>query len=116
MSDASPREWRFYLGDMIAFCERVLEYTHGMNRATFAADRLRYDATLRNLEMVGEAATHIPDAVRAAQPNIPWRKVVATRNRLIHAYLGIDATVSFCNETHEITDVLEQVIKLPPGP
>jgi uncharacterized protein with HEPN domain len=49
-----------------------------------------YDATLRNLELIGEAATHIPDEVRTTNPDIPWRLVIATRNRLIHAYLGID--------------------------
>ena len=51
---------------------------------------LNYDATLRNLELIGEAATHVPDAIRAAHPQVPWRLVVATRNRLIHGYLGID--------------------------
>lgn len=56
----------------------------------FIASGLNYDATLRNLELIGEAATHIPDAVRAANPQIPWRLVIATRNRLIHGYLGID--------------------------
>jgi len=116
MSDASPREWRFYLGDMIAFCERVLDYTHGLDRATFAADRLRYDATLRNLELVGEAATHIPDAVRAAQPDIPWRMVVATRNRLIHAYLGIDDDILWSIVTDDIPDLLRQLKKLQTQP
>ena len=51
---------------------------------------LNYDATLRNLELIGEAATHVPDAIRAAHPQVPWRLVVATRNRLILGYLGID--------------------------
>lgn len=49
-----------------------------------------YDATLRNLELLGEAATHVPDQVRARSPQVPWRMVVATRIRLIHGYLGID--------------------------
>ena len=40
--------------------------------------------------MIGEAATHIPEDIRNAQPEIPWRMIVATRNRLIHGYLGID--------------------------
>ena len=40
--------------------------------------------------MIGEAATHIPEDIRTAQPEIPWRMIVATRNRLIHGYLGID--------------------------
>jgi uncharacterized protein with HEPN domain len=40
--------------------------------------------------LIGEAASRIPDAVRNAHPEIPWRLVIATRNRLIHGYLGID--------------------------
>ena len=54
------------------------------------ASGLVYDATLRNLELIGEAATHVPDDVRTAHPQVPWRLVLATRNRLIHGYLGID--------------------------
>lgn len=51
---------------------------------------MAFDATLRNLELLGEAATHIPGEIRAANPDIPWRMIIATRNRLIHGYLGID--------------------------
>ncbi|MBC8160278.1 MAG: DUF86 domain-containing protein [Roseiflexaceae bacterium] len=90
MSDAASRPWRFYLDDMISFAEKVLDYTAGFNQATFVASALHYDATLRNLELIGEAATHIPDGARAAYTYIPWRRIVATRNRLIHGYLGID--------------------------
>ena len=48
------------------------------------------DANARNLELTGEAATHIPDEIRQTNPQIPWRLIIATRNRLIHGYLGID--------------------------
>lgn len=90
MSDTSQREWRFYVDDMIDFAEKVLAYTDGIDQAGFVDSGLTYDATLRNLELIGEAATHIPDAVRAAHPAIPWRMIIALRNRLIHGYLGID--------------------------
>ncbi len=90
MSEAATREWRFYVEDMIRFAERVLNYTDGFDRVGFVADRLIYDATLRNLELIGEAATRIPDSVHTAQPLIPWRMIIATRNRSIHGYLGID--------------------------
>ncbi len=90
MSDATQREWRFYLDDMISFAEKVIVYTHGLDQAGFVTSGLNYDATVRNLELIGEAATHVPDAVRVANPQIPWRLIVATRNRLIHSYLGID--------------------------
>ena len=89
MSEAA-REWRFYVDDMIAFGEKVLAYTAGLDQQAFVGNSLVYDATLRNLTMIGEAATRVPDAVRQASPDVPWRMVIATRNRLIHAYLGID--------------------------
>jgi uncharacterized protein with HEPN domain len=86
----SEREWRFYLDDMIGFAEKVLAYTHGFDQTAFVASGLNYDATVRNLELIGEAATHVPHPVRDAAPQIPWRLIIATRNRLIHGYLGID--------------------------
>ena len=89
MSD-SEREWRFYVDDMIGFAEKVLAYTAGLDQAAFVANALVYDATLRNLELIGEAATLVPEDLRQAHPEVPWRMIIATRNRLIHAYLGID--------------------------
>lgn len=73
MSDSSQREWRFYLDDMIKFAGKVLEYTRGLDQAGFVDNGLTYDATLRNLELIGEAATHIakspPDAPTARPPS-----------------------------------------------
>ena len=84
------RDWRFYLGDMIACAEKVIVYTQGLDQGRFVSSGLNYDATLRNLELIGEAAMHIPSEIRAANPQIPWRQMIATRNRLMHGYLGID--------------------------
>ncbi len=91
MSEPPPeREWRFYLDDMIAFTEKVLTYTDGLNQAAFESNPKTFDATLRNLELIGEAATRIPQSVRDGASEIPWRQVIATRNRLIHGCLGVD--------------------------
>lgn len=77
MSDATAREWRFYIDDMIDAARKVLAYTDGFDQPAFVASGLNYDATVRNLEIIGEAATHVPDDVRDS-------------HRLIHGYLGID--------------------------
>jgi len=90
MSEADGREWRFYIDDMIRFAEKAMAYSGELDQQAFVASGLVYDATLRNLELIGEAATHVPEVVRAAHPHVPWRQVIATRNRLIHGYLGID--------------------------
>jgi len=93
MSNSANRDWRLYIDDMIAFSENVINYTEGFDQESFVSSGLNYDATVRNLELIGEAATHIPDHVRSAYPDIPWRMVIATRNRLIHGYLGIDSDI-----------------------
>ena len=95
MSDVEQgaREWRFYVQDKIEFSEKVLSYTEGLDQDAFIADGLIYDATLRNLELIGEAASHVPSEVREAYPDIPWHAIVGTRNRLAHSYLSISNSI-----------------------
>jgi len=108
----SEREWRFYIDDMIDFAEHVLAYSQGLDQAGLVADRLHYDATIRNLELIGEAATHVPDAVREANTDIPWRLIIATRNRLIHGYLGIDNDTLWSIIQTDIPALLEKLCAL----
>ena len=75
---------------MINFCQRIGDYTAGLDKAMFVASAMPYDATLRNIELIGRAAAHIPETVLNAHPGIPWQTIVGTRNRYIHAYPGID--------------------------
>ena len=71
-------------------CEALTKHADGMDQAAFVADGLTYDASLRNLELVGEAATHVPSAVRERNPEISWRTIIGARNRLTHGYLSVD--------------------------
>ena len=79
-----------FLGDMQTCVEKIQSYTAGMTIASFSANRLVMDATLRNLEILGEAATNIPPNIRSQYANVPWREIVDTRNKLIHGYAGLD--------------------------
>lgn len=113
MSDATPnREWRFYLDDMIGFCERVQAFTRGFDQEHFIHDPMCFDATIRNIELIGEAATHIPEQVRQSSPNVPWRMVIATRNQLIHGYLGIDNDTLWSIVETDIPTLLDKLKNL----
>lgn len=104
--DGSGREWRFYIDDMIDFAQNAQTYTNGMSQAEFIADQRTFDATLRNLELIGEAAGNIPEPIRKQHPAVPWRMVIATRNRLIHAYLGIDNDTIWSIVQDDLPDLL----------
>lgn len=111
--DSLKREWRFYVEDMVAFSDKVARYTQGLDRGSFAVvDPMRYDAVLRNLELIGEAATHVPPDVRAAAPDVPWRMIIAVRNRLIHGDLGIDDDTLWSIVQDDLAPLRTALIKL----
>lgn len=108
----SEREWRFYLDDMINFAQNVLTYSSDLDQQQFVSTGINFDATLRNLELIGEAATHIPDEIREANPAISWRMIIATRNRLIHGYLGIDNDTLWSIIKDDVPALLNELKKL----
>ena len=106
------RHWRLYVQDMVEFAEKVLSYTKGIDQETFLADGRTYDAALRNIELIGEAASHVPGHVREAHPEIEWRRIVATRNRVAHTYLGIDDDVVWDVIQTDVPDLLPKLRSL----
>jgi len=103
------RDPTLYLRDMVEFCDRVIAYTAGFDVSALLADRMRYDATLRNLELIGEAATRVPVELRERAPEMPWRLVIGTRNRLAHGYLGIEPETVWLIATDGVPRLRDQL-------
>jgi uncharacterized protein with HEPN domain len=79
-----------YLEDILLSCERVLVYVEHMTSEEFLADTRTYDAVVRNLEIIGEAAKRLPEDLKDNLPDVEWRKISGLRDFLAHAYFGID--------------------------
>ena len=109
MSDSPKREWHFYITDMISFAENVISYTDGFDQERFVNSGITYDATLRNLELIGEAATHVPQDTRDKYNQVQWRLIIATRNKLIHGYLGIDKDTLWSIIQTDVPELLIQL-------
>ncbi len=88
-----PRDYKYYLEDIIESIEKIQEYTIGYSFIQFRDDSKTIDAVIRNLEIIGEAARKIPEEIRHKSPQIEWRKIISLRNILIHEYPGIDLEV-----------------------
>lgn len=78
---------------MLESCRRVRRYSDGMDQESLVADQLVYDAVLRNLEIIGEAARRIPADVREAIPQIEWAKIAGMRDWLAHGYFRVNADI-----------------------
>jgi uncharacterized protein with HEPN domain len=75
---------------MVEAAQKVVRFTEGRQIDSFLGDEMAYDATLRNLEILGEAAKNIPEEIRQRCPDVNWRGVVGLRDVLAHAYFALD--------------------------
>ncbi len=110
--DRGQRSWRDSVQDMINFCNRVLDHTAGLDRQLVVSTQIVYDATLRNLTLIGQAAAQVPDNVRGAHPEIPWRKIVGARNHMMHRYFVIDDELIWEMVTVDVPALLPQLRSL----
>jgi len=84
------RDEIMYLQDIAESCEKVLKFTKGFTQSDLIQDEKTYDAVVRNLEIIGEAAKRISEKLRVQLPDIEWRKIAGMRDMLAHEYFGID--------------------------
>ena len=86
----SKRSVRLLLDDMLEAAERIERYVGGLDQPGFLADEKTSDAVVRNLEIFGEAAAHVPDDFRARTPELEWPRIIGLRNRVVHGYFAVD--------------------------
>jgi uncharacterized protein with HEPN domain len=68
----------------------LLEQTRQITKEAFLADEVLCRAAIRSLEIIGEASKKLSPEFKATHPDIPWKKIAGTRDKLIHDYYGID--------------------------
>jgi uncharacterized protein with HEPN domain len=78
-----------------------------MSKDDFVQDDRTYDAVVRNVELIGEAANNLPDWVKTAVDQIEWRKIVGLRNILAHAYFGVDDEILWDIVQTKVPELLE---------
>ena len=103
------RDEVMYLRDIADSCGRIGHYTQGLSRAELIGDQKTYDAVVRNLEIIGEAAKHISDDLRRELPEIEWRKIAGMRDMLAHAYFGIDNDILWDVVQNKVPDLAAAV-------
>ena len=110
----SKRDLRLFLTDMLEAIEKIERYTQGLTLEELWENDLVADAVVRNLEIIGEAARHVPEEFRERYPGINWRQVVGLRNVVIHEYFDVDLEIVWTivqERLPELKRVVHQMLK-----
>jgi uncharacterized protein with HEPN domain len=103
------RTSKMYFDDILTSINRIFEYTQGYSLTKFKRDYKTVDAVIRNFEIIGEAAKNIPDKLKEQYPNVPWNEMYSLRNRISHAYFGIDYEIIWDIITNNLAENKSQI-------
>jgi uncharacterized protein with HEPN domain len=79
-----------YLSHILECIDLVETYIAGMGPGEFEEQQQVQDAVLRRIEIIGEAVKNLSEDLRRDNPQVPWRQIAGTRDKVIHDYLGVD--------------------------
>ena len=96
------RNYQDYLKDILDSINDIEDFIRNMSFKEFKKDKKTINAVVRSIEVMGEATKNIPKALRNKHKEVPWKKIVGMRDKLIHEYFGIDVEILWKTVTEDI--------------
>lgn len=111
----SKRPIKLYLSDIQTAIKKIEIYTKGLTYTRFRRDEKTIDAVTRNIEIIGEAAKHIPREIRLNHVEVPWKQIIGTRSKVTHEYFGVDVEILWKTVTEDIPTLKNQIGRIVAG-
>ncbi|HRH38066.1 MAG TPA: DUF86 domain-containing protein [Flavobacteriales bacterium] len=111
----SKRSDKQLLLDMQEATSRVLRYTAGFDERLFLEQEQTIDSVVRNIQIIGEAASRISKEFRDAHPEIEWPGIIGMRHRLVHDYFEIEEKLIWRVIETKLPEFYEQLKKILAG-
>ncbi len=100
------------LKDILLCIGHIQLYTADLSFDTFSENFMATEACLYNIQVIGEAVSHLPADVREKETQIPWTLIKGMRNRLIHEYFGTDLPLVWNVISNELPSFKEELEKI----
>jgi uncharacterized protein with HEPN domain len=105
----SKREDAVVIQDIKKAINRIMSYTVNMEYVDFLQDYKTQDAVVRNIEILGEAVKLLSDEKKRNYPQVPWKDIAGTRDKLIHDYFGVNIDIVWDIARNEIPFLSKQL-------
>ena len=109
MKSFEPRD---YLRHILAESDYLILHARDLNMRGFLKNETIQRAFVRSLEIIGEAAKQVPEDFRNQHPNVQWKSMAGMRDRLIHAYFGVDYEIVWDVVQTRIPELRQQIASI----
>ena len=100
--------------DMLLAARDGVKFVRGRTREHFDQDDMMQLATVKAIEIIGEAASRISEPFRVAHAEIPWEQISAMRHRLVHDYFSIDLDIVWKTANEDLPALIAALDPLVP--
>ncbi|MGR3310027.1 MAG: HepT-like ribonuclease domain-containing protein [Candidatus Brocadiales bacterium] len=107
------------LRHMLDAAKEALSFITGRSRSDLDKDRMLVLSLVKDIEIIGEAASKVSLEVSTNTPDIPWMDIVDMRNHLIHAYFNVDLDIvwdTVIKDLPSLISALEKIIHIEENP
>ncbi|MCC6499835.1 MAG: DUF86 domain-containing protein [Anaerolineales bacterium] len=95
-----------YIGHMLDMTRRAVQALKDKTRTEYDADDILRLGLTHLVQVIGEAARKVSDDFRGDHPEIPWRKIVGMRHRIVHDYMRVDEDILWQVATNDLPALL----------
>lgn len=101
-----------YLRHILDAIEKAEQFVYGLSYEQFIAHDMAYAATIREIEIIGEASYKLSDEFQEVHPDIPWHAIRGMRNHLIHGYFDVDSKLVWQTCQEKLPELKEYASKI----
>ncbi len=106
------KDYNIFLEHILESIEEIEKNINGISESEFFELTTIQDATIRRLEIIGEAVKNLPNSFKKRHPEIAWKKIAGTRDILIHGYFGVDKKLVWRIAIIDIPKLKEEILKI----
>lgn len=111
----TERDYRDFLDDIARYVEKGMRIVEDLDYDEFRGNEEKVLAAIRVLEVIGEAAKHVPPSVRENYQEVPWSGLARMRDKLIHGYFGVDPEVVWQSLHEDLPPLQDSMSRITKG-
>lgn len=106
------KEDLIFIGHIIENINDIESFMRDVTKESFLKNKEKQNAVIRSLEIIGEAVKNLPSDITTKYPNIPWKEIAGTRDKITHHYFGLDLELIWKTTKEDTPKLKQEILKI----